>query len=102
MWKRVEIRRELSRARTIAAGLRAGLSYFLEKCRRGALSLPGPAAAVPSGCVPPFASPPLRPPSMMNSPTPFINRFEVFAFTVLLTMMLFGIYFAHTNLPYFN
>jgi hypothetical protein len=38
----------------------------------------------------------------MNSPTPFINRFEVFAFTVLLTMMLFGIYFAHTNLPYFN
>jgi hypothetical protein len=38
----------------------------------------------------------------MNSSTPFINRFEVFALTVLLTMMLFGIYFSHTNLSYFN
>ncbi len=38
----------------------------------------------------------------MNSTPPFINRFEVFALTVLLTMMLFGVYFAHTNLPYFN
>lgn len=38
----------------------------------------------------------------MNSSTSFINRFEVFALTVLLTMMLFGIYFSYTNLPYFN
>jgi len=38
----------------------------------------------------------------MNQSPPFINRVEVFALTVLLTMMLFGIYFSHTNLPYFN
>ena len=38
----------------------------------------------------------------MNSTPSFINRFEVFALTVLLNMMLFGVYFAHTNLPYFN
>lgn len=40
--------------------------------------------------------------TFMNSTPSLINRVEVFALTVLLTMMLFGVYFSRTNLPYFN